>query len=373
MNIDSHGRLTLADAKYVDGAIGDRVTEGDVIFNNTNSVKLVGKTAYVGREGDGLAYSNHMTRLRVDQKTLEPKFLALYLQFKFESGEFESICSRHVNQASIGTRIIFRQLVPTPALVEQRRIVELLDEALSKVDRTEYYLDAAMTRTRSLAESYLANLFGTVEGSPSKLGALAAWSAGGTPKAKNPKYYLGGTIPWCNSGDLNNGHILDVPKKITELGLAESTAKWVPENSVLIAMYGATIGRCAINDIPLTTNQAVATAVPDTTLVSTEYLFWLVRSESRRLRQAGRGGAQSNINQMILKDWTISLPDRETQARLVKEANEFETKNRSLLGEMQVLRNRSQPLRRAVFEAAFSGRLTGHRVDAEIIEEIAST
>lgn len=88
------------------------------------------------------------------------------------------------------------------------------------------------------------------------LGAEFEWGSGGTPKSGVPVYYENGSIPWLNISDLNDGLISYAEKKITELGLQESSAKIVPQGSVLIAIYGS-IGKLGINTIPLATNQAI--------------------------------------------------------------------------------------------------------------------
>ena len=80
--------------------------------------------------------------------------------------------------------------------------------------------------------------------------------SGGTPKSGNSDYYDGGTIPWLNTREINFNRIRGTEGHITDLGLKSSSAKWIAENAVVVAMYGATAGRCAIIKIPLTTNQA---------------------------------------------------------------------------------------------------------------------
>ena len=87
--------------------------------------------------------------------------------------------------------------------------------------------------------------------------------SGGTPNTKKIEYYDGGDMPWLSSGEINQGYIFSTDKYITQLGLENSSAKWVPANSVVIAMYGATAGKVGFIKIPLTTNQAVCTLLPN--------------------------------------------------------------------------------------------------------------
>lgn len=151
----------------------------------------------------------------------------------------------------------------------------------------------------------------------STLGEVAAWGSGGTPKSSAAQYY-GGDIPWAVSGDLKDALIATTSATITSAGLRDSSAKWVPEDAVLIAMYGATIGKLAITVSPLTTNQAVAFALPNRELLDTRYLFWYLRSQRDALRRTGKGGAQPNISQTILKAWPIPVPPIQEQRRIVE-------------------------------------------------------
>ncbi|WP_433023277.1 restriction endonuclease subunit S [Kribbella sp. CA-294648] len=148
------------------------------------------------------------------------------------------------------------------------------------------------------------------------LGEVADWGSGGTPKSGVARYY-GGEIPWVVSGDLKDGVITHTPSTLTSDGLQESSAKWIPEGAIMIAMYGATIGKLGIAGQPLTTNQAVASAVPKTELLNPRYLFWYLWSQREAFRRAGKGGAQPNISQVILKSWPIPLPPLAEQQRIV--------------------------------------------------------
>ncbi|MGH2810736.1 MAG: restriction endonuclease subunit S, partial [Actinomycetota bacterium] len=95
----------------------------------------------------------------------------------------------------------------------------------------------------------------------STLGEVAIWGSGGTPKRTVPGYF-GGNIPWLIIGDLTDGPVAAAATSITEEGLQNSSAKWVEPGSILLAMYGS-IGKLGIAETRLTTNQAIAFAVPN--------------------------------------------------------------------------------------------------------------
>jgi type I restriction enzyme S subunit len=108
------------------------------------------------------------------------------------------------------------------------------------------------------------------------LSEIGRWGSGGTPKSSDPSFY-NGSIPWIRSGDLPDGAIIEHKASITEKGLNSCSAKWIEPNSVLIAMYGATIGKVGITTYPVTTNQAVAFVKPHDG-VDPRYIFNYLRA-----------------------------------------------------------------------------------------------
>lgn len=123
-------------------------------------------------------------------------------------------------------------------------------------------------------------------------------TSGGTPSRKAQEYYQNGTIPWVKSGELENNIILDTEEYITEEALANSSAKIFPAGTLLIALYGATIGKLAFLGIPAATNQAVC-AIFENKKVSLKYLYYYLLFKRSDLVKQGIGGAQPNISQAI--------------------------------------------------------------------------
>ncbi len=148
MNVSREGRIDLSDVRYVSDASDRRVINDDVLFNNTNSPVLVGKTALV-RSPTPLAYSNHMTRLR-SPSGLIPAFLALRLHSLWLRGYFQEILNHHVNQASVATKKLLETPIALPPLAEQRRIVETLEDHLSLLDAAMANLKRCSARTTGL-------------------------------------------------------------------------------------------------------------------------------------------------------------------------------------------------------------------------------
>ena len=155
------------------------------------------------------------------------------------------------------------------------------------------------------------------------LGNIGTWQAGGTPSRSNKSYY-GGNIPWLKTGDLNDGLITNIPESITEEAVANSSAKINPIGSVLIAMYGATIGKLGILTFPAATNQACCACV-EYFAISQYYLFYFLLSHRDIFIAKGGGGAQPNISKEIIVNTAIPLPPLAEQERIVTEIERWFT------------------------------------------------
>lgn len=155
------------------------------------------------------------------------------------------------------------------------------------------------------------------------LGYIGVWQAGGTPSRFNKSYY-GGNIPWLKTGDLNDGLITNIPESITEEAVANSSAKINPTGSVLIAMYGATIGKLGILTFPATTNQACCACV-EYFAITQYYLFYFLLSHRDMFIEKGGGGAQPNISKEIIVNTAIPLPPLAEQERIVTEIEHWLT------------------------------------------------
>lgn len=148
-----------------------------------------------------------------------------------------------------------------------------------------------------------------------RLGTTGDWKSGSTPSRRKPEYY-DGNIPWIKTGDLNDGHITNVPETITELALRETSVKLIPANTVLIAMYGATIGKVGITTCEATTNQACC-ACCNPVAVTENYLFNFLKSQKCYFEKSAVGGAQPNISKEKIVATLIPVPPLEEQKRLV--------------------------------------------------------
>jgi type I restriction enzyme S subunit len=161
-NVDTRGRVVLDDfirvpadtatvAKY-------QLKPGDVMFNNTNSTELVGKTALFTGFTESIVFSNHFTRLRVT-KGLEPAFLAWWLLQQWQDKVFESLCNRWVGQSAVKNDKLLSLVLPLPPLPEQRRIAGILNGQMQEVEKARKATEAQLEAARALPAAYLREVF----------------------------------------------------------------------------------------------------------------------------------------------------------------------------------------------------------------------
>ena len=158
------------------------------------------------------------------------------------------------------------------------------------------------------------------------IGEFCQTGSGGTPaRDQMARYYDGGTIPWVKSGELRESVINSTEEHVTEAALKETSVKLVPANALLVAMYGATVGRLGILGVPATTNQAVCHIVPDPKRADVRYLFRALETKVSEMLRRTVGGAQPNINQGIVRKLTVPLPPLKEQRRIAAILDQAET------------------------------------------------
>jgi len=286
--------------------------EGDVLFNNTNSVELVGKTGIV-RQPMQVAFSNHINRLRVrNREQIDPKWLALFLRDLQSRGFFAANCNKWIGQAGFSVDSLSEVDIPLPDIGTQRQIVARIEALLSEV-REMREINQNINRDSS---QLLAAILKETFPDPQKqapdqwiwepLGNRCKTTSGGTPR-RGIQDYFNGSIPWIKSGELNDGVIIESEEKITQLAIERSNAKLFPVGTLLIAMYGATIGKLGILGLEAATNQAVCAIFPPPEILP-EYLFWYLRRLRKELIYGSFGGAQPNISQTVIRKIQIPIP-----------------------------------------------------------------
>lgn len=205
-----------------------------------------------------------------------------------------------------------------------------------------------------------------------RVGDIGSWSAGATPSRSNPKYY-GGDIPWLKTGDLNDGYIKEVPEFISEEALNKTSVRLNPVGSVLMAMYGATIGKLGILDIEATTNQACCACIPYS-IIFNKYLFYYLMGQRRVYIKMGAGGAQPNISKDKIINSIIPLPPLEEQKRIVAKIEElmpYVDKYDVAYSEVEELNKKfPEDIQKSILQYAIQGKLVEQREEDGTAEDL---
>ena len=192
-----------------------------------------------------------------------------------------------------------------------------------------------------------------------RLGSIGDWGSGATPSRTTPEYY-NGNIPWLKTGDLNDGYITHIPETITERALLETSVRLNPIGSVLIAMYGATIGKLGILQTPATTNQACCACIPFTGIYN-EFLFYFLMSQKLAFIKRGEGGAQPNISKEKIVATLMPLPPKAEQKRIVEKLHILQPyiESYTLLEKEDIKLHHSFPeiLKKSILQYAIQGIL----------------
>lgn len=205
-----------------------------------------------------------------------------------------------------------------------------------------------------------------------KVGNVGSWSSGATPSRTNPAYY-GGIIPWLKTGDLNDGFIKKIPEFITDWALEKTSVRLNPVGSVLMAMYGATIGKLGILDISATTNQACCACIPYEG-IHNKYLFYYLMSMRRSYIGMAEGGAQPNISKEKIVNSLIPLPPLAEQKRIVAKIEEL----LPLIGRYAVAYEKleqfnakfPEDMKKSILQYAIQGKLVEQRAEEGTGEEL---
>jgi type I restriction enzyme, S subunit len=294
------------------------------------------------------------------ESNIDPRFHKYLLDHKFD----ELMSHTHGSGMVHITRGAFDSLpVSIPPLDEQHRIVDLLEDHLSRLDAAEALVRKSIRRQAALRDAALYDWVQRARESAgvelATLGSIAKVTSGLTPLKANKAFYEGGTIPWITSGDLHQGVVTKASTFVTERALADTTLKMVPAGALLIAMYGEgkTRGTAAELGFDATTNQACAAVVlHDPNL--RQWVRLVLDANYTRVRRLAAGGVQPNLNLSIIKAIEVPIPKADLRGELLAERRELDERSRRLRADLAAAQSRGRSLRRSLLAAAFSGRLT---------------
>ena len=315
--------VSASDKKILDC----NILKGDVFITPSSEIlDEIGYSATAIEDIEGAVYSYHIMRLRIyDKEILHPEYLA-YLFSSDSVRKQIRIKAQGITRFGLTLPRWKSIQIPLPPLSVQQEIVRILD----KFTQLEVELEAELEGRKRQYEYYRNKLltFNEIGGGTEivwkTLGEVAIKIySGGTPKTTVSEYY-NGEIPWLRTQELGYGEIWDTSIKITKEAVKNSSAKWIPKDCVIIAMYGATVGRVGINKIPLTTNQACANIEVNEEIANYKYVYYCLLNQYEYIKSLG-AGSQTNINAQIVKSFKIPLPPLEEQQRIATILDKFDT------------------------------------------------
>ena len=296
-DINDDGTLNTSGMMSVDADDAEEyiLEKNDIVFARTGN--STGRSYfYDGRDGE-LVYAGFLIRFRLDETKVNPKILKYYTHSKpyydwvksFDTGGTRG----NINAKTYGDMPIY-----LPPRHIQDRIVGILGAIDDKIENNRRINTNLELQAQALYKQWF------VGSSTVKLGDVVETTSGGTPSRSHMEFYVG-KYGWVKSKELNSSFITKTEETITDDAIAKSAAKLLPAKSILIAMYGATVGQYAILSQPMTCNQAVCALLPNENYPYT-YLFMAAKNIKEELANKAIGSAQQNISQVIIKDIDIS-------------------------------------------------------------------
>ena len=337
-NISNRGQIDLASTKFVetDKKLDNYLLcERDVIFNNTNSEGLVGKTAYWDRDEQSVL-SNHMTILRVlERDALDPQFLAFFLLERWFERHFEAICRRHVNQASVNKDRLGALELPPFEASEQKKIAHVLSTVQRAIDAQERIIQITTELKKALMHKLFTEGLRNEPKKQTEIGPIpASWrvqklgdiaktiSKGSSPKWQGFQYAESGIL-FIRSQNVGSGKMHWEERAFLPEEFNEKEKRSVLQSGdILINLVGASIGRVALGTDEIgggNCNQAVGFVRLD----GSEYLkhlivyFLLSPWGQEQMRRQKKDIARANLSLLDVKGFDIPLPQTEGEIREV--------------------------------------------------------
>ena len=364
-NISSNGSLNLDKVVYIPNDKVDSkksiIQKDDILFNNTNSVELVGKTALVKEDAE-YAYSNHITRIVVDKSEVSAAFVVYYMQLLHSQGYFERICKRWIGQAGVNNTLLKSLDIPLPPLQEQKRIVAKLDSLFERIDRTIALHQQNIDEAGALMGAVLDEVFGELEEKSAQLTMEDVFfiERGGSPRPiKEYLTDLDDGINWIKIGDATKGdgkYIEHTEQKIKPEGLKKSRlvyeGDFIMSNSMSFGKPYIMKTKGAIHDGWLLMREK-------TNEVDKEFFYYLLSSDYMycQFLNKASGTTVKNLNINLVKSSKIILPPLEVQQKTVQYLDRIARETEKLKQVQQQKLRQLKELKASILDRAFRGEL----------------
>lgn len=357
---DCFGKYVTSTSQKItkEGAKKSRqVQKGDFIISNSMSY---GKPYIL--KIDGYIHDGWFV-LKLDKNLINTDFFYYLLSSNYIKEQYDKLATGAIVQ-NISSDLIKKVQFLLPPLSEQERIVRILDEVFENIEKAKQNTLQNLNNAKELFESF-ANmiLFKNNDFYTTTIGDSCNLATGGTPDTKNQEYYQNGNIKWLVSGDIHQAEIFDCQGRITEKGLNNSNAKYLPINSVLIALngQGKTRGTVAILRTKATCNQSLVSINPkNSKFLSTEYLYQNLRARYIEIRKmtGDSGNDRRGLNMGLIRSIQINVPKTlNEQLIIAKKLSNLQL----LLKQLEQTYNQKlkslEELKQSILQKAFNGEL----------------
>lgn len=330
-NVTSDGRLDLNDVRHISQQDYPKwikrvcPQKDDIVFSYEATLH---RYALIPDDFVG-CLGRRMALIRPNPNKVVPRFLHYYLLTSSWRAEVES---NVINGATVDRIPIIRFpdfRISVPSIDVQHCIVDVLSSYDDLIENNRRRIQLLEESARMLYKEWFVRLrypghehVKVVDGVPEgwEKGTIASFyktTSGGTPSRKHPELFTG-NINWVKTQELQNSFIFETEERITEEAVQRSSAKLFPEETVLVAMYGATIGQTGILATPATTNQACCAMISTDERANYLYAFLFLRENKQQLINLSQGAAQNNINQEIIKTFPMLMPTRQIMGHFVE-------------------------------------------------------
>ena len=295
-----------------------RLHYGDIILEKSGGTDKtpVGRVVFCDPYIETGTYlcNNFTQAMRVNPSMAVPKYVFYFMWNLHWSGKTELMQNKTTGIRNLQVKSYLNQALPLPSLDEQRRIAATLDKVTDLISKRCQQLD----KLDELVKARFVEMFGGIHDSINfsylLIKDFTTVVSGGTPERNSPQYWENGTIKWVKTTELQNNIINDTEEKITESGLKNSSAKIVPPNTILVAMYGQgkTRGMTGYLAVEAATNQACACILPSAR-INQKFLWQYLIMSYNELRNLAKGGNQLNLNGAMIKNFPVLMPPCELQ------------------------------------------------------------